>query len=285
MDVGLNYQTKKLLGSDYVPYPARFSEVPGVVVVPLLPLKLLMKPRSTLSLFSGSVQGALVEDWLNECELVANDLRWNDNKKLKEFSKKLQGEALSFYRNKLASVTSYAVWRQALMEKFTLKDRTYYIGMLCNLRQKANQSVKEFAEELDSTIVKAMGLRFVTTKSLYIVRLQAKLYFMAVGLRQDVWRQVNCIINNADRPGRLPTWRCIVESAQDAEWLIELQKKKTERQRVCKEEACEEVCIAASAKLGERAGYGIYFPGYASRLLISLVSHFSLHLILLGYRF
>ena len=94
-----------------------------------------------------------------------------------------------------------------------------------DLKQKPNQSVRKFAQEIDSLMVKTLGLAVVTSRLHRTFCLDTKLAYFSDGLREDVSIHLNSVILN--NQGRMPFWSRIVEQAQDFEWLIDLQRKKT----------------------------------------------------------
>jgi hypothetical protein len=240
-----------------------FRPIAGVNVV-LLPthLKTFLKPRKTLPFFSGSKREALIQDWLEECEKTATILRWTESVMLEEFAKKLSGNARIFHEQILKSVKDYKDWRKLMTDEFFEKDKEFYVGQLINLKQKPDQSVRAFAQEIDSLMVKTMGLAIITDKLHKTFCLNTKLAYFSDGLREDVWTHFGSILLK-DR-SRIPSWSWIVEASQDAEWLIDLRKKSAySRTANIPQSAIEDytkVYITMSEdKEKKLTGYGVFF--------------------------
>ena len=112
-----------------------------------------------------------------------------------------------------------------MTNNFVKKDKDFFVKQLMDLKQKPNQSVRKFAQEIDSLMVKTLGLAVVTNRLHRTFCLNTKLAYFSDGLREDVSIHLSSVILN--NQGRMPFWSRIVEQAQDFEWLIDLQRKKT----------------------------------------------------------
>ncbi len=238
-----------------------FRPKAGVNVV-LIPthLKTFLKPRKTLPFFSGSKREALIEDWFQECEKTAAILRWTESIMLKEFAKKLSGDARIFHEKIFKSAKDYKDWRKLMTDEFFEKDKEFYVRQLINLKQKPDQSVRAFAQEIDSLMVKTLGLAIITDKLYKTFCLNTKLAYFSDGLREDVWAHFGSVFLKNRR--RMPFWSCIVEEAQDAEWLIDLRKKSTysKTDNTPPIEDYTKVYITISSiKEKNLTGYGVFF--------------------------
>lgn len=236
--------------------------VNGLSCLSLPAWRLLTRPRYTIPNFSGCKRGALVQDWLYESEQAASLLRWTDAEKLNEFVRHLRGEALDYHRQELARIKDYALWCKMMVAKFKKMDKSFYLEELNNLKQKPDQSVREFAQEIDSLFVKALGLRFVTERSLYGLKLQMKISTFVFGLRDGIGNEISHLVWRSY--GHLPSMSRIVDAAQDVEWCTELiQKNKEQRTWVNPDwygEGYVKVYIAVSAiRDRQGAGYGVFF--------------------------
>lgn len=240
-----------------------FRPIAGVNVI-LLPthLKTFLKPRKTLPFFSGSKREALIEDWVQECERTAAILRWTESAMLEEFAKKLSGDARIFHEKSLKSVKDYKGWRKLMTDKFFQEDKEFYVRQLINLKQKPDQSVRAFAQEIDSLMVKTLGLAIITDKLHKTFCLNTKLAYFSDGLRKDVWAHFGSLL--LKNRGRMPSWSWIVEEAQDTEWLIDLKKKSTNSKTANTSqwpiEDYTKVFITISWNKGKNlTGYGVFF--------------------------
>jgi hypothetical protein len=246
-----------------------FRPIAGVNVV-LLPthLKTFLKPRKTLPFFSGSKREALIEDWVQECERTAAILRWTESVMLEEFAKKLSGDARIFHEKFLKSVKDYKDWRKLMTDEFFEKDKEFYVRQLINLKQKPDQSVRAFAQEIDSLMVKTLGLAIITDKLHKTFCLNTKLAYFSDGLREDVRAHFGSIL--LKNRSRVPSWSWIVEASQDAEWLIDLRKKsaysKTANtpQSAIKDYTKVYITISCN-KEKNLTGYGVFFGDNDSR--------------------
>lgn len=228
----------------------------NVIVLPAN-LKFLSTPRKTLPSFSGSTNGALVEDWLQESEKVANLEGWDDAFKLQKFTNKLKGDALTYYQSNLASVNDYGTWRNFMIEQFTQNDRDFYKRQLDQLRQKPNQSVRAFAQEIDSLLVKSLGLGVVTDRSLKTFCFRVKLPYLTDGLREDIQKEISPSFFKYR--GWSPSWPFVVEKVQDIEWLIHLRKNQFPPNHLQSSDYVK-VYVAMSANTENKStGFGVFF--------------------------
>jgi hypothetical protein len=231
----------------------------NVVILPTH-LKTFVKQRKTLPVFSGSEKGALIEDWFQECEKTATILKWTDFQKIREFSKKLSGIARTFHETQLKSITDYKTWRGSMIQNFVKqeKEKEILVKQLMDLKQNPNQSVRDFAQEISSLMVKILGLAIVTDKMYKTFSLNTKLAYFSDGLREDVWERLSSFILN--NRGRSPSWSRIVQQAQDIEWLIDLKKKSANITPQCGGEDYTKVYITVSADSTRKfTGYGVFF--------------------------
>ncbi|KZS06986.1 Uncharacterized protein APZ42_029517 [Daphnia magna] len=220
-------------------------------------LKYLYKPRKTLPSFSGSENGALVQDWFQECENVAALLGWHDANMLQKFLTRLRGDALMYHQKNLTYVEDYCTWRSLMIEEFIQNDRNYFLGQLEQLTQKPNQSVMTFAAEIDSLLVKALGLAVITDKSLKMFCFRVKLAYLIDGLREDVRKGIDSFL--FEYMVGFPSWSRVIEHVQDVEWLTDLRKKQSIRNS---SRSCDyvKVYLAISGYRGfNETGYGVFF--------------------------
>ncbi|KAI9565372.1 hypothetical protein GHT06_009164 [Daphnia sinensis] len=228
----------------------------NIVVLPTN-LKFLCKPRKTLPSFSGSENGALVEDWFQECEKVADLFGWNDVTMLKQFSGRLKGDAFIFHRKNVAHIKDYRTWRTYMTEEFIQKDKHYFLEKLDYLRQKSNQSVEAFADEIDSVLVKALGLGVFTNSTLHMFCKNVKLAYLIDGVRSVVRKEIDDHLYNY--LVGLSSWSRVVEEVQDIEWLVDLKKKQCARNSWRSSDYVKVyIAISGYPKINE-TGYGVFF--------------------------
>ncbi|XP_057369829.1 uncharacterized protein LOC130690963 [Daphnia carinata] len=220
-------------------------------------IKFIYKPRKTLPSFSGSENGALVEDWFQECERAASLLGWHEDIMLQKFIMRLRGDALMYHRKKLTYVEDYWDWRDLMIEEFMHNDKYYFLGQLDQLRQKPHQSVTTFAAEIDSLLVKALGLAVITDKSLKTFCFRVKLAYLIDGLREVIRKEIGPRFHNYMTG--FPSWSRVIEEVQDVEWLIDLRKKQSIRNSL---QSCNYVKVYLAISGDDETkqmGYGVFF--------------------------
>lgn len=221
-------------------------------------LKVFIQHKRTIPRFSGSLNEALVEDWLHECEKITKHKNWNENEKLLRFSNKLKSAALDYHNNELLGIKNYEEWKEKMTVKFKLEDQEFYKKGLKQLKQNPEQSVTSFAVELNSFFVKAFGLAIMRESSLYGVRLGLKVDILAKGIRSEIWSKVCPYVNR--KRGRMPSWTRIIQKAQQIEGeLILMGKLKNQTSLLKSDENFTKVYIACSAIQRQEVGYGVFF--------------------------
>lgn len=109
--------------------------------------------QKTLPLFKGKTTDPLVTDWLKKAEHVANNNNWDGNQKLRFFSNRLGGEAISWHTEyaivKGPNLT-YDLWKKDFISRFRNElDLEKLRHKLELLRQKPEQRTKAFVAKLD----------------------------------------------------------------------------------------------------------------------------------------
>ena len=112
----------------------------------------MLSPLPQVTRFSGddSGEGEMVEDWVKQFESVATLARWNDHFKLVHLIGRLKGPALSFFQACSPEVQSdYNLLIEAIKKRFKPVHLSSVQSQLFHeRRQKTNESVDEYAQEL-----------------------------------------------------------------------------------------------------------------------------------------
>lgn len=234
-------------------FPPKLSS--NIVLINLSDQNVRIRQRGSLPGFYGCESGALIEDWLDECEKAANLNGWTKQEMLKNFAKHLHGGAKIFHQQELIGIQSFEEWKEAMIMKYKREDKSYYMRKFNELRQETRQPVQEFLALIDSYFVKAYGLAVVTARPLRSVKSLIKINILAKGLLPEIWAEIEQLVCPDDR---IPPWGEIVKALKDTEWKLKLLKSKI-RLPIKNPERFFKAYIASSAINQVVAGYGVFF--------------------------
>ena len=214
--------------------------------------------KKRIPVFTGNTKDTHFAEWLKKAERVATKNGWSDDDKLKHFCDRLDGGAADFNKkglwppNTQQNAKTLALWLKCMTEKYTTPmDKERIRHQLSTLRQKTDQSMQDFIDQINELFSQSYGEDQATSTNVLVKanRDDIKTRILSSGIlpkyKNEFWNRTENIEQDFDALAKVAIaaeqivqkreileQSCviaeIIESSSNNKELIKEQKKEVE---------------------------------------------------------